>query len=88
VLSVDDTLLTHWGQHFEAIAQLYDPVTESYVWAHDLVTLHYSDDQTDYPLHFQLWRPVDLAQLEAGLRTFGVWLKADKEPLKQSAPAQ
>ena len=48
VLSVDDTLLTHYGQDFEQIAKLYDPVTGSYVWAHDLVTLHYSDDDTDY----------------------------------------
>jgi hypothetical protein len=86
VLSVDDTLLVHSGQQFEQIAQLYDPVTESYVWAHDLVTLHYSDDQTDYPLRFQLWQPVDLAKLEAGLRKAQVPLKADKEPLKQSAP--
>src|SRR3990172_4723240 len=47
VLSVDDTLLTHYGQEFEQIAKLFDPVTETYVWAHDLVTLHYSDDETD-----------------------------------------
>src|SRR5712692_8461634 len=25
VLSVDDTLLTHYGQHFDEIAKLYDP---------------------------------------------------------------
>jgi len=50
VLSVDDTLLTHYGQDFEQIAKLFDHVSESYVWAHDLVTLHYSDDDTDYPL--------------------------------------
>ncbi len=31
VLSVDDTLLSHYGQDFEHIAKLYDPVTESYV---------------------------------------------------------
>ena len=86
VLSVDDTLLIHWGRHFEAIAHLYDPVSESYVWAHDLVTLHYSDDRTDYPLSFQLWRPVDLAQLETGLRRFGVPLKASKAGLQQTAP--
>jgi hypothetical protein len=63
VLSVDDTLLTHYGQDFEQIAKLFDHVTQTYVWAHDLVTLHYSDDDTDYPTLFQLWKPVDLAQL-------------------------
>jgi hypothetical protein len=88
VLSVDDTLLTHYGQDFEQIAKLYDPVSASYVWAHDLVTLHYSDDNTDYPLLFQLWQPVDLAQLEAGLRAAQVPLKVSKEALKDSAPAK
>ncbi len=88
VLSVDDTLLTHYGQDFEQIAQLFDPVSESYVWAHDLVTLHYSDDDTDYPLLFQLWQPVDLAQLEEGLRAAQVPLKTSKEALKESAPAK
>jgi DDE superfamily endonuclease len=88
VLSVDDTLLTHYGQDFEHIAHLYDHVTQSYVWAHDLVTLHYSDDDTDYPLGFQLWQPVDVARLEQGLRAAQVPLKASKESLKESAPDQ
>ena len=86
VLSVDDTLLTHYGQDFEQIAQLFDHVSASYVWAHDLVTLHYSDDDTDYPLRFQLWQPVDLTKLEQGLRRAHVPLKASKEALKETAP--
>ena len=88
VLSVDDTLLTHYGQDFEKIAKLFDPVTGTYVWAHDLVTLHYSDDDTDYPALFQLWEPVDLARLEQGLRAAQVPLKASKEVLKESDPAK
>jgi hypothetical protein len=36
VLSVDDTLLTHDGQDFEQIAKLFDHVTQTYVWAHNL----------------------------------------------------
>jgi len=88
VLSVDDTLLTHYGHDFEQIAKLFDHVTGTYVWAHDLVTLHYSDDQTDYPALFQLWEPVDLAQLEHGLRAAQVPLKASKEALKESEPAK
>ncbi len=86
VLSIDDTLLTHYGQGFEKIAKLYDHVTDSYVWAHDLVTLHYSDDETDYPVLFQLWEPVELEQLEQGMRAAGVPIKASKEVLKESAP--
>jgi hypothetical protein len=88
VLSVDDTLLTHYGQEFEQIAKLFDPTTESYVWAHNLVTLHYSDDETDYPVEFQLWEPVDLTRLEQGLRDAAIKLKANKEGWKESAPAK
>lgn len=86
VLSVDDTLLVHYGQGFEKIAKLFDHVTQTYVWAHDLVTVHYSDDNTDYPLLFQLWEPVELEKLEVGLRAAGLQLKASKEALKESEP--
>lgn len=86
VFSVDDTLLSHYGQDFEQIAQLWDHVSGTYVWAHDLVTIHYSDDDTDYPVLFQLWEPVDLAKLEAGIRAAGIALKASKEVWKESDP--
>jgi hypothetical protein len=86
VLSVDDTLLTHYGTHFDKIAYLYDHVQGCYVWAHNLVNLHYSDDQTDYPVHFQLWEPVEVEALEAGLKTAGVPIRAGKYPLKASDP--
>lgn len=86
VLGVDDTLLSHYGQEFEKIAKLFDHVTQTYVWAHDLVTLHYSDEETDYPVLFQLWEPVEVEKLEAGLRAVGIPLKASKESLKESAP--
>jgi hypothetical protein len=86
VFSIDDTLLSHYGQSFEKIAKLYDHVSGTYVWAHDLVTVHYSDDETDYPLLFQLWEPVDLDKLEQGLRKAQVPLKASKEAWKTSDP--
>jgi hypothetical protein len=86
VLSLDNTLLTHYGQHFEQIAYLYDPAQERYVWAHDLVTVHYSDDDTDYPLRFQLWKPADLERLEQGLLAAGIRLKESKQALKAEAP--
>jgi hypothetical protein len=50
------------------------------------VTLHYSDDQTDYPLHFQLWKPIDPEKMESGLQQAGIKLKADKLALKTSQP--
>ncbi len=86
VLGVDDTLLQHYGQDFEKIAKLFDHVTQTYVWAHDLVTVHYSDEETDYPVMFPLWEPVALEKLEAGLRASGIPLKASKENLKETNP--
>ncbi len=86
VFSLDDTLLIHYGEHFEHIAKLWDHVSESYVWAHNLVTLHYSDDDTDYPVRFQVWKPVDLDHLEQGLRAAGIALKDAKQALKTEAP--
>lgn len=86
VISVDDTLLIHYGQAFDEIAKLYDPNEQRYVWAHDLVSLHYSDNDTDYPLDFQLWKPVDLERLEQGMRAAGIPFKPEKEALKQSDP--
>jgi hypothetical protein len=86
VLSVDDTLLTHYGQHFDQIAKLFDPVSQSYVWAHNLVNLHYSDDTTDYPLAFQLWEPAEVEALEAGLKAAGVRLRVRKYALQQTDP--
>jgi hypothetical protein len=85
VFSIDDTLLTHYGQDFEQIAKLFDPVSESYVWAHDVVTLHYSDELTDYPVLFRLWKPVDVEKLEQGLRAARIPLKASKEAWKMTA---
>lgn len=86
ILSVDDTLLTHYGQHFEKIAYLYDSTQGCYVWAHNLVNLHYSDDQTDYPVDFRLWEPVEIDALEAGLKAAGVPLRAGKYALKDNDP--
>lgn len=88
VLGVDDTLLVHYGEHFDQIAKLLDPTTERYVWAHNLVNVHYSDDATDYPACFQLWKPANVETLEQGLHAAGFELKASKEVLKAEAPYQ
>lgn len=88
VLGIDDTLLTHFGRHFEGIACLFDHTTRTYEWAHNLVTLHYSDDLTDYPVLFQLWRPAELEKIEAGLIAAGIKVKASKQELKTTAPTK
>ena len=86
VLSVDDTLLTHYGRHFDEIAYLYDAVDDRYTWAHNLVNLHYSDDQTDYPAYFKLWKPADLDKIEQGLQDAEIRLRESKFALKESDP--
>jgi hypothetical protein len=86
VFSVDDTLLVHFGKHFDQIAYLYDSTQDTYVWAHNLVNLHYSDDDTDYPVRFQLWKPTDVEALEQGLVAAGLRLKASKQALRTEAP--
>jgi hypothetical protein len=85
-LSIDDTLLKHYGEHFEQIAYLFDHVEQNYTWAHNLVTLHYSDNETDYPVDFQLWKPADLEKLEHGLLAAGIKIKDSKQGLKETAP--
>jgi len=57
VVCIDNSLLKHYGKHFDNIYYHYDYVTKCYRWAHDLVTLYYSDDQTDYPVDYQFWQP-------------------------------
>ena len=85
VLGLDDTFLIHYGTCFDKIAYLKDHSTNSYVWAHNLVNLHYSDDQIDYPAFFELWQPLELEELEKVLRKLNA-IKPKKESLKESAP--
>ena len=56
------------------------------MWAHNLVNLHYSDEQTDYPVAFQLWEPAAGEGLEAGLLRAGIPLRPSKYVLKAEAP--
>jgi hypothetical protein len=86
VLSLDDTLLTHYGKHVDKIAYLYDHTQGCSVWAHPLVNLHYRDDQTDSPVDCRLWEPGEVDALEAGLNRAGVPLRASKYPLQASDP--
>ena len=49
-ISVDDTLLEHVGKKIDGIYVIWCHVKGCYVYAHQLVTLHYSDDKCDYPI--------------------------------------
>ena len=45
-----------------------------------------SDDQTDYPFHFQLWEPADLDKIEQGLQAAHIRLRESQFALKESNP--
>src|SRR3990172_5435507 len=79
-------LIVSENKTVDGINRLCVHVSGRYVWAHNLVTLHYSDDDTDYPVAFQVWQPVDLEHLEHGLRAADIPLKAAKQALKSDAP--
>ena len=85
VLGLDDTMLIHYGKNFDQIAYLFDHVTRTHVWAHNLVNLHYSDDQVDYPTFFELWKPLQVEDLEKVLRGLNA-IKPKKEILKTTTP--
>ena len=86
VVSLDDTMLMHYGKCFDQIAYLKDHATDSYMWAHNLVNLHYSDDKTDYPLSFELWKPMNVETVATAIQDAGYLIKSSKKELKQTAP--
>ena len=87
-IAIDNTLLKHYGQCFDQIYNLRDYVNGGYSWAHDLITLHYSDEQTDYPVYYQLWEPPDWEAVALFLKEKGFpiredqWDNRDREPQK------
>lgn len=88
VLIIDNTLLKHYGQCFDNIYNLRDYVGGGYSWAHDLVTLHYSDEQTDYPVDYQLWEPPDWEAVANYLRDQGMVIRSDKWEARKKEPKQ
>lgn len=87
-LSLDDTLLPHYGECFDNISNLYDTDRKCFTYAHNLVTLHYSDDQVDYPTYYKLWLPPDLEKIEAFFDQAGVYINPDKRVLKHTKPSE
>lgn len=86
VLSLDNSLLKHYGKHFDNIYYHYDYVHNCYRWAHDLVTLYYSDDQTDYPVAYQLWQPPDWEKVATFFMDQGYTINSDKWDNRKQAP--
>lgn len=86
VLGVDSSLLKHYGRHFDNIYYHYDYVHKCYRWAHDLVTLHYSDGRTDYPVLWRLWDPPDWEAVAGYLKGQGLTINADKWAKRHTEP--
>lgn len=72
VLSLDDSLLSHYGRQFDHIYLFWDHVDNRYTYAHNLVNLHYSDDQTDYPVDDELWLPPDWDEIALTMKHLGI----------------
>lgn len=87
VLILDDTLLRHYGPKKENAAWLKDPHDQSYHWSHNLVNLHYSDNDTDYPVDFRLWEPADLEKIEAAFKSIDIAMP-DEIQQRKSADAK
>lgn len=77
-LSLDGSLLHHWGSKFDGISNMWDHVTKSYGPAHELVTLYYADDKVDYPLHYQLWDPPNWDTVAEHIRQLGLRINKEK----------
>lgn len=77
-LSLDNTLLKHYGKRFDDIYYHYDYVHRTYRYAHDLVTLHYSDEKIDYPLEWTLWSPPDWEVVAEHIQQLGKEINEDK----------
>ena len=77
VLSIDNSLLSHQGEHFDGIYRLWDYVNKRYTMAHDLITLHYSDNQTDYPVDYKLWEAPDWDAVASHFKSIGVHINEE-----------
>lgn len=78
VLALDDSLMSHYGRHFDHISHMWDHVSSHYTYAHNLVSLTYSDDKTDYPVAHALWLPPDWDKLVSTMQDLKIHINADK----------
>lgn len=86
VLSVDNSLLKHYGKKIDNIYCHWDYVYRCYRWSHDLVTLYYSDAQTDYPVYHQLWLPPDWEKVAQFLMNKGFIINKDHWDNRKETP--
>lgn len=78
VLALDDSIMSHYGRHFDHISIMWDTVDKHYTYAHNLVSLSYSDDKTDYPVAHSFWLPPDWEKLVSKMQDLKIHINADK----------
>ena len=88
VLIVDNTLLKHYGQCFDNIYNLYDYVNKCYKWSHDLVTVHYADKDTDYPVYYKIWDPPQWDGIIDFLKQKKIAISQNKLDSRYTAPGE
>jgi hypothetical protein len=54
-LIIDDTINRKTGKHMEEAGYHYDSAEGKAVWGHDIVTTHYVNGETEYPLRLALY---------------------------------
>lgn len=86
VRSLDETVWTHEGHHFDPMAYLYDAAPPCEVWAPHLVPRPDRDDQPASPLAFRLGEPADVETIATGLTAAGMTLRPRTWGRKDDAP--
>lgn len=52
---IDDTIIEKTGKHMPGVGKFYDHAKDRYVHGHNIVSLHYADKKTNYPIDYRLY---------------------------------
>lgn len=61
---LDDTIIEKSGKHIPGVGKFFDHAKDRFVTGHNLVTLHYADKKTTYPIDFRLYLKEDATEEE------------------------
>jgi len=78
VLILDDTHNEKYGKHFPLLGEWFIPSANRYGRSHNVVTLHYADNQVDYPLELAWYEQMDVDKARAWLEEHQIPYKAGK----------
>jgi hypothetical protein len=63
-LIIDDTINRKTGKHMEEAGYHFDSAEGKAVWGHDIVTTHYVNGETEYPIRLALYVKKEICQKE------------------------